>query len=271
MDKDTTTSRRRPSLANRIASAILLAFFVYLASSLWVVYSRVAEAQSVSNCSNNLHELAIVLQIYWTDYDATLPSSALVKNSRMWNAQDFARYATERGALPARGKAETWLQVLHSHVRSSDSEFCPSDPASRRDPKSRVSYYWRTAIDQAWFGLGCSRPVRREYDFAYNSDQIVLYEHRDFHNPVRTLWFWRSFPSLKNGVRINVVYLDTHVRNLVLTNATTGNPDKPELCTNGEPMYFNYDMGKKKGPTNPPPAKVPARYTDPSRYADMLP
>jgi hypothetical protein len=137
--------------------------------------------------------------------------------------------------------------------------FCPSDSSNHSAPDAQTSYWWKCAIDRAWYGDGCKKPCRKESDFYYNSDQIVLYEKAGFHQ--REL-------GLKNEVKINVVYLDTHVRSVTLVNSTISRPAGPTSPC--EPAYFNFDQTKERSDTNPPPYKTPTQFIDPGRYSDML-
>jgi hypothetical protein len=242
---------------------MMVVIVVVVAAVLFPVLAPRDHGCHKTKCSNNLHECAIALQTYWTDYDSTLPSSMLVRHSKTWNKADFTRFATRLGQVPVPTNTppKTWPQALYSHMRSRDVVFCPSDPATRDDPRGRVSYYWKLAIDRAWYGVGCSKPCRKETDFVYNADQIILYERAGFHEG--------HLEGLRNGTRINVVFLDTHVRNVSLVNCPKGLVTDP--CSLGEPMYFNYDQNSVKGPGNPPPPNVLANHTAPSRYSDMLP
>ena len=251
---------------------ILLVIVDVLAVLLFPIFARSGGHAPRDNRSNNLHQCAIALHTYCQDYDGFLPSSAIVRRSKNWNKSDFARFATRLGhvPVPTDTSPSTWTQALYPHMRSRDVMFCPDDKADHAAPNSRVSYYWKTAVDKAWYGVGCKRPCRSETDFIHNADQVVFYERAGFHDVRGHLW-WKKAPGLENGVRINVAYLDTHVRSIQITNATSNDPRHPELATNGEPMFFNFDQSKPKGFNNPPPASVPAKHTDPLRYSDWLP
>lgn len=252
---------------------LVVAFIVaVVAAVLFPMFERTGGHARKDDCSYNLKECAAAMQMYCQDYDGLLPSSAIVRHSSKWNKSDFAHFATRLGhvPVPTNTTPNTWTQLLYPHMIFKDQMFCPSDESDHSGPNSRVSYYWKTAVDKAWYGVGCKKPYRKLTDFPNCADLIVLYERAGFHDLRGHLW-WKHPPGLKNGVRINVAYLDTHVRSVQLTNATTDDPERPELATNGEPMFFNLDQSKLKGPGNPPPAEVPANHTDPSRHSDMLP
>ncbi len=223
-------------------------------------FENARESARKSQCQNNIKEVAIALQVYWNDYDATLPSSKLVNNSKKWNKTDFLMFGTMMGKLPpAPGKKRlTYSAIMYDHMKNKDIMFCPSDPA-RISPGavSEVSYWWKTAVDKAWYGDGYA-PCRKEGDFGYNSDQIVFYEHLGWHSG--------DLSGLKNGVQINVAYMDSHVKCITLRNATSGNPIDCAANADGEPMYFNWDMDTG---TNLP-SQGPAKFTNPRRYADKL-
>lgn len=242
---------------------IILIVIAGVAAVVFPMFARTGGHARRDDCSNNLKECAIALQMYWADYNNTLPSSAIVSRSNKWNKADFVHFGTKLGQVPVPTTARptTWVQALYPYMKSSDIMFCPTDPTDHTSPNSNVSYYWKLAIDKAWYGVGCKKPCRDEADFAFNADQIIFYERAGFHD---------DHPGdLGNGVRINVVYLDSHVKIATLANCVPGSVADPTSI--GEPMYFNYDQDKPRGPNNPPSPKIPAKYTDPAKYSDMLP
>lgn len=245
---------------------VILVVLVILAAVLLPVFARTGGGARKSTCQSNLKECAIALQTYWNDYDGHLPSSAVVRGSKKWNRRDFVEFASRPVAFPFESARQTgWAGVLYNYYKSKDIMFCPLDPTDRGDPNTQVSYYWKAAIDKAWYGVGCKKPCRRESDFGYNADQIVLYERAGFH--------CGAPEGLRNGVMVNVAYLDSHVRSIAITNSLPANgrqwvtsPTAP-----GEPAYFNFDNDRQRGKGNPPDPNVRTTYTDPNRYADILP
>ena len=227
-----------------------------------VFQERVLSRKSV--CMNNLKECAIAVQIYWNDYDAHLPSSACVSGSEAWNEKDFLTFATKRGELPAPSGTSpgTWPQLLYGHMKNKDIMFCPSDPTDHQQADADVSYWWRLAIDKAWYGVG-RWEYRKEGDYYLPADCIILYEHMGWHSG--------SKEGLVNGVQINCVFFDSHVKTYTIRNATSGDPINCAANDDGWPMYFNFDNDKAHGPDNPPKPGVPATYVDPGRYSDRLP
>ena len=215
-----------------------------------------------SNCQNNLKSLAVALQLYWGDYDNQLPSSALVNHSKKWNRKDFLKFTTKTGELPPKSRPQTYTQVLYDHMKNKDILFCPSDPAYEDTGDRPVSYWWKLAVDKAWYGEGCKKACRNEADFAYNADQIVLYE--------RTGWHFQELDGLKNGVQINVAFMDSHVKTICLCNSGD-NPINTPAPKAGEPAYFNCDFGTDDTDSSEqlPEGKL-ARYVDPLRYGDKL-
>ena len=270
---------RRKSGFTLIELLVVIAIIAILAAILFPVFARAREAARKTNCSNNMHECAIALQTYWTDYDATLPSSCNTffsinptSTSPSWSDANFVTFSTYLGQVPVPTSLspKTWVQMLYSHMRSRDIVFCPSDNADHTNALSRVSYQWKYAIDKAWWGPVGSDNGRcmKESDFGYNSDQVVFFERAGFHD--------NKSAGLQNDTRINVVFLDTHVRNITLVNC--GAKDQNAVDTtqspcyfNGEPWYFNYDQESAKSADNPPPSDQRIVYLDPRRYSDMLP
>ncbi|OFX14292.1 MAG: hypothetical protein A2Z18_10880 [Armatimonadetes bacterium RBG_16_58_9] len=217
-------------------------------------------------CQRNMWYCAKALYIYAeNDYDDCLPSSACVTGSKKWNRKDFLTCATQIGEPPPipGARPKTWPQILYSHMMNKDVMFCPEDPVGRNAPDAQVSYWWKVAVDKAWYGQGCSKQYRKENDYAYNADCIILYEHMG--------WHFGQTDGLKNGAQINCVFLDSHVKTHTIANATSGDPVNCAANADGEPMYFNFDTTRKQAPGNPPDASVPATYVDPGRYFDKLP
>jgi prepilin-type processing-associated H-X9-DG protein len=211
--------------------------------------------------------------MYTGDYDGTLPSSAIVNRSKVWNKADFLRFATRQGTLPppnhiAKGKA-TWAMLLYPYVKSHEASMtCPYDPDQYNERDAPASYYYKTALDKAWYGSGCTKRFRTDGDFDYPGDTVLFYERLPFHyqDLLDALHIRDSKlrEGLLDGSRINVVYLDGHATMVRVRNATSGNPPDCATASDGEPMYFNYDNSTGKTVSGA------AGYVDPGRYSDKL-
>ena len=241
---------------------ILFMIFVLLVIMAPVFLRHDCGSARKMTCQMNLKECAIALQQYWNDYDGHLPSSNLVRHSKKWNRGNFETFATKQGTLPPESSKHprTWAQVLYNHLgKNKDIMFCPSDDCEHGDPNSTVSYWWKLAVDKAWYGEGCGKPCRAETDFAYNADQIILYEKAGFHDGCPD--------KIGNDIQINVVYLDSHVKNVTIKQGSS-KPIAPSAVTVGEPMYWNYDNEPKNGV--PTVIKPSTAAIDPRRYSDKL-
>lgn len=254
-----------PRQSNRATSILGLALAcIVLGIVLFPVYARYRERRYIRypSCQSNLRECAIAFHMYCYDYDGYLPSSALVSGTKAWNQADFEKFASEAGALnSAPARKRTWSQVLYGSMKDKDIMFCPYDPAVSPKVGGKVSYWWKLAIDKAWYGERCVKPCRKQSDFAYSADQVFLYERAGFH--------FGASEGLKNDVRINVAYLDSHVKSVSLVNSSKRWITSP--LGSGEPAYFNFDNKKPKTATNPPPPDELADHVDPGRYSDVLP
>ncbi len=249
--------KQGPTILNVVFIILILLVVAAVLRPVLAPPRRPSPGGSSQSC---LQESAIALETYWNDYDGKLPSSALVSHAKRWNKRDFLTFATTIGHLQqTQPHPRTWAEVLYSHMKSKDVMFCPWDNVDRTDPNAQVSYWWKTAIDKAWFGEGCKEACQRASDFPFAADTIVFYEH--------TGWHSGDVDRLKNGTQINVVYLDSHVWPITLENFTSGDPVNCAANSDGEPMYFNYD---ESDPAKTLPSNVPARYIDPARYADKL-
>jgi len=190
-------------------------------------------------CQSNLKQLWKAFSMYLSDYDMTLPSSYLYGRSKTWNPQDFIRFAKEQGALPALPNAtrRSWPMVLSHYLADYGYLWCPSDRSRSNSPTARISYYWKAAIDRAWYAGG---DFQKGGAFLYPGDQIVLYEHSSWHHGGRNV-------GLTDGVVINCAFMDGHVGALVVRNSgytRRENPPEPLPASGvGEPAWFNCSLG----------------------------
>lgn len=206
-------------------------------------------------CQMNLKRCITALHTYVQDYDGMLPSSALIRSSSRWNKADFSAFATHRSAIRVRyPSSKTWAQTIRNYFKSDDVLFCPSSNENSGNSQSTVSYWWKTAIDRAWYGDGCTKPYRRLGDFKHASDQILLYEHK--------AWHFGNDRGLENNIQIDVAFLDAHVKTITIKNGPRVATQNP--CAYGEPMYFNYSMEIRRC------CSGPASGVDPGRYSDDL-
>lgn len=226
-----------------------------------------------NDCLDNLKSFTKALNMYTGDYDGWLPSSALVSGSKKWNKADFRTFATVQGDLSPEAKEKTWPQVLRAYSGYYRNYFCYCDSEKYTqdeklsDPQANatVSYWYRVALDKAWYGEGCASPRRTIGDIHHSSDCIVLYEHLPMHFQDRLALHWADEKKgLANGMKINVAYADGHSGIVTIKNATSGDPVNCVANSDGEPMYFNYDAEEKSEATGP------AKYIDPTRYSDHL-
>lgn len=283
---------RKKSGFTLIELLVVIAIIAILAAILFPVFARAREAARKSTCQSNMKECAIALQTYWNDYDATLPSSVpagstVGTGTAAGNDAGFPLFSAGVGVLPpgisgdTKAFPVTWAQMLYNSMKSKDIMFCPSDSADHSPAMAsaydlnvtRVSYWWKFAIDKAWRhgALKC----QKEGDFGYNADQIVFYEHAGFHSGAAS--------GIKNDVQINVAFLDTHVRSVSVVNSTQPADSTTYVndpTANGEPNFFNFDNeAPYQAGVNPPPAttavvpgtSAPYQYLDPRRYSDKLP
>lgn len=280
-------SARRKSGFTLIELLVVIAIIAILAAILFPVFARAREAARKSTCQSNMKECAIALQTYWNDYDATLPSSvpagSTVGTTGPGNdggaKTGFDLFCRGVGVMPPGTSTDpfpayprTWAQMLYSAMKSKDIMFCPSDSAEHNPPNASaydpdvaaVSYWWKYAIDRAW--RNGAMKCQKESDFGYNADQIVFYECAGFHTG--------SSQGVRNGVQINVAYLDSHVRSVSITNCSVDTDATPVKTTiaQGEPWYFNFKAEEeKKKDVNPPASNVATTLDDPRIHSDSLP
>ena len=104
---------------------IVLVVLVILVAVMLPVILPPHEYRYTSTSQKNLKQCAVALQLYWSDYDGHLPSSALVRHSKKWNKQDFMTFATKAGNLPPKESAplQTWPELLYLYTYLSKITF----------------------------------------------------------------------------------------------------------------------------------------------------
>ena len=253
---------RKKSGFTLIELLVVIAIIAILAAILFPVFARAREAARKATCQSNMKECAIALQQYWNDYDATIPSAmltAVANGATTATAAHMVEFESTQGTLPPTGRPKTWPMALYEHMgKNKDIMFCPSDSTDRNTPADKVSYFWKAAADKAWNDTNIK--AQKEGDFAYNADQFIFYERAGFHDGNGT--------GLKNGVQINVSFMDSHVKNVTLKQSSTALTS--DCAAVIEPMYWNYYNGDDTT-TNPPITITPATdKIDPRYYSDKL-
>jgi prepilin-type N-terminal cleavage/methylation domain-containing protein len=230
---------------------VVIAIIAILAAILFPVFARAREAARKSSCQSNMKELGLALALYHSDYDAMLPSSALVNPNvavkpTAWTSGPYVSFATTRGVLPPNSTAnpQTWAMLLYPHMKNHDIIWCPSDGSKTNDPtltNVAISYRYKAAIDMAWFG-GAGWNCRKDGEFEYPADQIVFYEHSG--------WHWGDAGrGHSEGVTLNATYIDGHVKQIRLKHAS-GTTDRSPTAA-GEPNFFNYCNLNPNNPSDP--------------------
>jgi len=258
---------RKKSGFTLIELLVVIAIIAILAAILFPVFARAREAARKSTCQSNMKECAIALQTYWNDYDATLPCSVPANNGAITDA-GYPLFGTLVGSLtPLPATPRTWPEMLYNSMKNRDIMFCPSDSSDHNITSSKISYFWKFAIDKAWRDQ--TMRCQKEGDFGYNADQIVFYERAGFHSGGQA--------GLRNDVQINCAFLDSHVKSVSIVNSSAGATATP-IDTNvadpmftGEPNYFNFDNNQVKSASNPPPTATAVTWYDPRQYSDLLP
>jgi len=249
---------KRKSRAFTLAElTVIICSVSVIAAMLYPVLEKYNEDSRKSACIANLHWCSIALLAYMGDYDSGLPSSVLAatpRGSTPTQAQ-VIQYLTgaDVSSVPGAPQSTTWIGTMHGYVKDPNCVFCPSDT-----PRTRLSYWYRYALDLAW--RDPSILARKEYQYAYPAAQIIFYEHAGWHTG--------DAAGIKNGVTVNVVYLDAHTSTVTVTNGPAAYPTAADEASGasairlGSPMYYNYDND-----TTTQHSGV-ADWIDPRRYSD---
>jgi hypothetical protein len=243
---------------------VFLFVFAIGAAIMFPVFARAREAARKSSCQANLKEIGTAIALYTSDHNGMLPSSYLYGGSKTWNKQNFSNFAKVSGDTTGTSPVKSWPMLARPYLKNKDVLLCPADPgystSMSSQPGATISYFWKAAMDRAWYGEGKHR-YRKEADFAFPADQMVVYEHNG--------WHWGdASKGLTNGVTINCLFLDSHVAARRIQNSgytEKENPPEPLPRSGvGEPAWFNYnfDAGGNSTVTGP--------QWDPSNWGDNL-
>ena len=209
-----------------------------------------------STCQTNMEWLGTTLAMYCGDYDSKLPSSYLYGRSRTWNRSDFIHFASDKGTLPPQDRmtsGASWPELFFTYMKNKDATWCPSDPEDHDREDAKVSYFYKAAVDRAWYGDGNVK-CQKEGDFDFPADQVVFYEHNS--------WHWgETYKGLSDGVALNMAHLDGHVS--VRWIANSGGSEVTPAPMKGEPAWFNYNEATGKSACGP--------YWNPHAWYDRLP
>lgn len=238
--------------------AVIIMILIAQVAVLYPIIAKAKEQDRQTTCQANMKECAVALLLYCNDYDATLPSSVIASATpgAQPTQSETINFLTAKGnpypVISYGVRTKTWPQMLSANMLDNSCIYCPSD-----SPHTRVSYWYKYAVDLAW-----RNGFDKEGEFAYNADQVIFYEH--------TGWHVGDAAGIKDGVKINVAYMDSHVGAIIVRNGPTAYPAAADERTGasavrlGEPMYYNFNPDTNTRCTGT------ANYTDPRFYCDSF-
>lgn len=253
--------KRIPKVAAVVGELVLILLLVAFIVTVTGLFG-VCTSQRPAQATTKLHMLLLALQVYSQDHDGYLLSSAIVSHSKQWNRADFRQFSTRLGSTRSGHghSSPSWFGALFPEYITRERFVIVRDHYDKPPARNAMAdFWWKCAIDKAWYGDGCSRPYRRIGDYPRQASTIVLYYRRGIST------FGSDDRGMQNGTRALVGCLDGYARSVTLRNATSGSPINFTANTDGEPMYFNYDNKAKSL------CKGPASFVDPGRYSDKLP
>lgn len=217
-----------------LGAVVSFAVLVFGLQILRITTSRESLGKAI--CLSNLKRVGVALKLYSKDYNGMLPSSYLYGHSKTWNRDDFCRFAMLKDPPPG---SATYYTALLPYMRDRGSIWCPSDPARNGQV---LSYYYKAAIDRAWYGNGTVSAKILD-DFEYPSDQMIFWEHND--------WHWgQQADGMADNATFNAAYLDGHTASKRVQNSgytRSENPPSPlPRSGKGEPAWFNCNMETEK-------------------------
>jgi len=231
-----------------IATAVALLFFALFIQPIIATSGK----NPVSVCQENLMGLGVALTLYCGDYDDVLPSSVINTLNKTWDPDRFSVFASMRDVTPYSKSAYvnsnsvvSWPMLLSAYVKDENVFWCPSDNTRRDVPYAWVSYYWKAAIDAAWFGGpdGTGPICSRRTNFEFPESQIVLYERCGWHRGGQN-------QGLTDGVVINCLFMDGRVSAVEIQNSGYAKKEVPAgplpASGVGEPAWFNYSYADNK-------------------------
>ncbi len=219
---------------------VVIAIIAILAAILFPVFAKAREAARKTTCVSNLKSLTTSMNLYQTDYDSTYPEGANTSGA-------------DKIPPPANAVIDTWTEMLYDHMKSKDIVWCPSDPMSATNPASGASSYHLKSVFPNSSGNPNTNPPKKESDFEYPSDQILMFEWRG--------WHWGDLSKeIDNTVTLNMSFMDGHVQARRLRDVQSKN------STTGEPFFYNYDAGADKISAT----AATASHSNPALYYDKL-
>jgi len=258
---------RRKGGFTLIELLVVIAVIAILAAILFPVFARAKQAGRRASCQSNLKQLVACLQQYLSDWEGTLPSSYLHNLDYpppYWGYQNYSSaWGTVGGwfppqtAPPVAKNLRYYPTILYPYMKDRNIIWCPGDPYKDYQKKTHqdylpyISYYWKAAVDLAWYGGLGTNPrgpkCRKDSDFAFPTQQVILWEHMPWHSD-------DPKHGPRDGQWINCAYLDGHVRWNKIRDGGYTDEDAKWGYTSipasgmGEPAFFNYsNSGFSKG------------------------
>src|SRR5579863_6899388 len=106
--------RSRQSAFTLIELLVVIAIIAILAAILFPVFAKAREKARQASCLSNLKQLSTAMLQYVQDYDETYCPI------RDWES-----------GTPAGSKAQTWMSMINTYVKSSGVYKCPDDSSSQ--------------------------------------------------------------------------------------------------------------------------------------------
>jgi len=226
------TLRREKRGFTLIELLVVIAIIAILAAILFPVFAKAREMARKSTCQSNLKQLTLSFNMYQNDYDATYPSAMARTGSATWSAAEDEIFRKQHGLLPPTVPANTngaWPEFVHPYLKNVNIIYCPSDPNAKPAAQAAVgdpvSYVIKLAFHKAWYGDGTvsSAKCKKEGDFEYPADQLLLYERQGWHFGDANKGDQSVTPQ--SQVSLNCGFVDGHVATKRLPTPLNGEPD----------------------------------------------
>lgn len=196
-----------------------------IAAILFPVFSAAREKARQTSCLSNIAQLGKATMLYAQDWNETYPLGLISCSN---NGHFYTQWNYASGERPCSGFQETWMDLLHSYVKTWSVFHCantaytqgvfapPGTPRDRLEYSYGVSYYFSRLYDaqaNAWWQPRTTRPTLSLAEVVRPEEKVYMADSA-FGQKGETPFPWLYIDSIQfrhmNGV--NIGFADGHAR-----------------------------------------------------------